>query len=150
VKVTTNYQVRESESPQASPETARYWDAAAQERLVIKRCESCHGAHHYPRALCPFCGSDRTAWIDASGLGVVYSVSVTRRGTPTPYAIAYVTLAEGVTMMTNVVDCDLDSIRIGDPVVVTFVPTRDGTKVPMFRPYTPADATPPKATGAPT
>ena len=28
-----------------------------------------------------------------------------------PYAIAYVTLAEGPTMMTNIVDCDLDAMR---------------------------------------
>ena len=136
--MTTHHQAREIESPQPSGETAHYWEAAAQGRLAIKRCESCGAAHHFPRALCPFCGSDRTAWTDASGQGTVYSVSVTRRGTPVPYAMAYVTLAEGPTMMTNIVDCDLDAVRIGDPVTVTFVASRDGTKVPMFRPAAPA------------
>ena len=36
-----------------------------------------------------------------------------RRGVPIPYAIAYVTREEGVTMLTNIVDCDLDAIRMG-------------------------------------
>ena len=90
-------------------------------------------AHHYPRAICPFCGSDRTEWTEASGRGTVYSYSVFRRA-PMPYAIAYVTLAEGPTMMTNIVDCNLDTIRIGQAVRVVFKPTEDGPPVPMFAP----------------
>ena len=52
-----------------------------------------------------------------------------------PYAIAYVTLAEGPTMMTNIVDCDLDKIRIGQPVRLVFKPTDGGPPVPMFTPH---------------
>jgi uncharacterized OB-fold protein len=63
----------------------------------------------------------------------VYSYSVFRRA-PIPYAIAYVTLAEGPTMMTNLVDCDLDAIRIGQAVRVSFKATEDGPPVPMFAP----------------
>ena len=51
-----------------------------------------------------------------------------------PYAIAYVTLEEGVTMMTNIVDCDLDGIRIGQRVRVVFKPTEGGPPVPAFTP----------------
>jgi uncharacterized OB-fold protein len=51
-----------------------------------------------------------------------------------PYAIAYVTLDEGPTMMTNIVETDLDAIRIGQRVRVVFVPTEGGAPVPMFRP----------------
>jgi uncharacterized OB-fold protein len=56
------------------------------------------------------------------------------RRVPAPYAIAYVTLEEGVTMMTNIVDCDLDALRIGQPVTVVFKPTDGGPPVPMFTP----------------
>jgi hypothetical protein len=45
-----------------------------------------------------------------------------------------VTLAEGPTVMTNLVDCDFDAIRIGDKVEVTFAETDNGQKVPMFKP----------------
>jgi uncharacterized protein len=51
-----------------------------------------------------------------------------------PYAIVYVTLAEGPTMMTNLVDCDFDAVRIGLPVEVVFKPTENGQPVPMFKP----------------
>jgi hypothetical protein len=51
-----------------------------------------------------------------------------------PYAIAYVTLAEGPTMMTNIVDCDFDALRIGQPVNVVLAATEDGPPVPMFKP----------------
>jgi uncharacterized OB-fold protein len=71
--------------------------------------------------------------VTASGRGTVYSYSVMRR-VPIPYALAYVTLAEGVSMMTNIVDGDLDAIRIGQPVTVAFKPSDGGPPVPMFRP----------------
>jgi uncharacterized OB-fold protein len=124
---------RKIDAPQPVPETKAFWDAAAAGRLLIKRCAACGETHHYPRSICPFCGSDRTEWRDASGRGTVYTYSVMRRA-PVPYAIAYVTLEEGVTMMTNIVDCDLDAIRIGQKVRVVFKPTEGGPPVPMFTP----------------
>ncbi|RYY61649.1 MAG: DNA-binding protein, partial [Comamonadaceae bacterium] len=108
----TPYQAREFDAPPESPETAHYWQAANDGQLLYKRCDDCQEPHHYPRALCPFCGSDRTAWQQSAGQGTIYSVSVTRRGTPVPYAMAYVTLDEGVTLLTNIVEGDLDDARI--------------------------------------
>lgn len=120
-------------APPVSPETKPFWDAAAEGRLLIKTCRSCGQAHYYPRAICPFCFGEATEWLPASGRGIIYSYSVMRR-VPVPYAIAYVTLEEGVTMMTNIVDCDLDAIRIGQAVKVVFRPTEGGPPVPMFTP----------------
>jgi uncharacterized OB-fold protein len=120
-------------APPVSPETKPFWDAAAAGTLLLKRCEGCGEPHYYPRAVCPFCGSDHTSWQAASGRGTIYSYSVFRRA-PVPYAIAYVTLEEGPTMMTNIVDSDLDAIRIGQRVRVRFVPTDGGPPVPMFAP----------------
>ena len=45
-----------------------------------------------------------------------------------------VTLAEGVSMMTNMVDCDLDALEIGQAVRVVFKPSEGGPPVPMFTP----------------
>jgi uncharacterized OB-fold protein len=124
---------RKIPAPPVTLEGQGFWDAAAQGRLVVKHCTSCGKAHHYPRSICPFCGSDQTVWREASGRGTIYSYSVMRR-VPVPYAIAYVTLDEGVTMMSNIVDCDLDAIRIGQNVRVVFKPTDGGPPVPMFSP----------------
>jgi uncharacterized OB-fold protein len=125
---------RKIPAPSVNPENKPYFDAAAGGKLVLKFCNSCKQVHHYPRALCPFCFSDQTEWRDAKGTGTIYTCSVLRRGVPVPYCIAYVTLEEGVSMLTNIVDCDLDTVKIGMKVKVVFKPTDGGSPVPMFTP----------------
>ena len=120
-------------APPPNPESKSFWDAAAAGRLLIKHCRSCAEVHYYPRALCPFCGSDAMEWQTASGAGTIYSYSVMRRA-EVPYAIAYVTLDEGVTMLTNIVDCDFDALGIGQRVRLVFKPTEGGPPVPTFTP----------------
>jgi hypothetical protein len=119
--------------PAISEETQAYWDAAGQGKLLVRKCKSCGQAHHYPRTICPFCFSDDTEWVEASGKGTIYSYSVMRRA-PVPYAIGYVTLAEGPRMLTNIVDCDLDALKCDQPVTVVFKPTDGGPPLPMFTP----------------
>ena len=124
---------RKIPAPPPNPETKAFWDAASQGKLLIKRCTACAAVHYYPRALCPFCGSDATEWQTAAGSGTIYSYSVMRRA-DVPYAIAYVTLDEGVTMMTNLVGCDFNALKIGQRVKLVFTPTDGGPPVPTFTP----------------
>ncbi len=130
----TPYQDRVIDAPAGYPENEPFWAAAREGRLLLMHCLDCDSPHWYPRPICPYCGSDRTEWIRAAGTGTVYSVSVTQRAGPVPYAMAYVTLDEEVTLMTNIVDCDLDTVRIGDKVELVFKPSDGGPPVPMFRP----------------
>lgn len=131
--MTTMSQDRPLSAPIVDPATKAFWQATQQRSLRLKRCTGCGKTHWYPRLLCPYCLGE-TEWREASGKGAIYSVSVTRRAGPIPYAIAYVSLDEGVTMLTNIVDCDLDSLRIGQRVRVVFKPAEDGAMVPMFTP----------------
>lgn len=130
----TPYQERKVRDPAVNPGDQEYFDAAAKGKLMLKKCGDCGEVHHYPRALCPFCFSDKVSWVEANGTGEIYTYSVTRRGGPVPYCIAYVTLDEGVKMMTNIVDTDLDTIKIGQKVKVVFKKSESGTSVPMFAP----------------
>jgi uncharacterized protein len=125
--------------PAVNPETRPFWDATARGQLLLRRCRSCTTVNWYPRTLCPACGSFDTEWIEASGRGTIYTFAVTRRGAgayrdATPYVLAYVELAEGPRVMTNIVDCDIDALQIGDPVEVTFHDTGQGAALPRFRP----------------
>ena len=126
-------QERKLPAPAVDVETKPYWDAASQGKLMVKKCDNCGKAHHYPRSICPHCFSDKTKWTEASGKGTIYSYSVMRRA-PVPYAVAYVTLPEGTTMLTNIVDCDLDKLKCDQPVTVVFKPTDGGPPLPMFTP----------------
>jgi uncharacterized protein len=82
---------------------------------------------------CPYCLSPKTEWVESKGTGTIYTYSVMRRA-PVPYAICYVRLDDGVTMMSNLVDMDLDKIKIGAKVKVVFKPSDGGPPVPMFAP----------------
>jgi len=120
-------------APPVNPETEPFWAAAREGRFLIKRCTACGEAHWYPRALCPFCHSAGTVWEESPGEGTIYTFSVARRGPGTPFAIGYVTLAEGPSLLTNFVDCDVDALAIGQKVRVKFR-AGDPAPVPVFAP----------------
>src|SRR5208282_1110431 len=124
---------RKITSPVVTVETQTFWNAARENRFMIPVCTACGKPHWYPRAICPFCASEKVEWREASGRGTIYTFSVMRR-VKEPYVIAHVTLAEGPTMLTNLVDCDFDRLRIGQPVAVVFKETENGPPAPMFRP----------------
>ncbi|HPU16738.1 MAG TPA: OB-fold domain-containing protein [Polymorphobacter sp.] len=130
---------RKLRAPEINPESKPFWDAAAQGQLLVKRCTACGEAHYYPRTICPFCGSDATVWETCSGKGTIYTLSTMRRGPNAPFTLAYVTLDEGPSMMTNITDCDHDRLAIGQRVTVRFVPSTApdgsaGAPYPMFTP----------------
>ncbi len=121
---------RKIAAPAANVETQAYWDAANAGKLLVKKCAACGEPHFYPRALCPFCFGE-TEWVETNGQGEIYSFSIMRRAAE-PYAIAFVRLDAGPTMMSNIVDSDFDSIRIGARVKVVFKPAENEQNVPMF------------------
>jgi uncharacterized OB-fold protein len=129
-------------NPVPDPETQPFWDATKRGELLLLRCDECQEVIWYPRFFCPRCGSRNNTWFEASGDGVVYSFTVVRKSrregfeTATPYVVANVELAEGPRIFTNIIDCDPDQVRIGQPVTVTFVPTEDGNALYRFRPAT--------------
>lgn len=131
--MTTTIATRPLPAPEVNAETQAYWDAAANGRFVLPRCDDCRRHHWYPRAVCPHCFGTRVSLQPASGQGTVYSFTVFRRE-KLPYVLAYVTLAEGPTMLTNLVDCDADALAIGQAVSVQLQPTEGGPPVPVFRP----------------
>ena len=131
-------------APLVLPEVRPFWEATAAGRLLLPRCAECQAVIWYPRPFCPACASTHVEWIEASGRGTVYSFTVNRRGQADladykdagVYVLAYVELAEGPRMMTNIVDCDPDTVSIGQAVEVVFHDTGEGTALPRFRPAT--------------
>lgn len=121
-----------SDLAQANFDAQPYWDATAKGEFVVARCTTCGEAHHYPRAVCPFCRAETVTFKPASGKGVIYSLAVTRIPDKPLRVVAYVTLAEGPTMMTKIIDAP-DDVGIGDPVRVDFQTHPEGLTVPVFR-----------------
>ena len=127
--------------PQIDDFTQAWWDAAADGRLLFRRCNACGAAHYYPRPFCPTCWSEDGAWEQASGRATLYTWSVVfMNDLPPfkerlPYIAAVVDLEEGPRMMTTLVDCEADQLTVGMPVEVTFRQETDTVTVPVFRPH---------------
>jgi uncharacterized OB-fold protein len=126
--------------PTPDPTTDEFWAAAKEGKLLIKRCATCHRAHFYPRPFCPHCWSENVDWEEASGRAHLYTWSVVHTNDlppfadRVPYVAAIVDLDEGPRMMTNVVDCDVNDLRAGMALEVTFVEVAEGLAIPLFRP----------------
>jgi hypothetical protein len=124
--------------PQINVETKTFWDATAEGKLMLPRCNACDVVIWYPRLFCPECGSTDIGWLEASGKGTVYSYTINRRGQgdyrDLAYVVAYVELEEGPRVLTNIVDCDVEQVSVGQAVQVVFHPTSNGAALPRFRP----------------
>lgn len=121
---------------------APFWAAAAEGRLDIPVCEDCGRPHLFPRSFCPFCGSARLAWREASGRGEIYSFSVVHRAPSAafapeaPYTIAIVRLAEGPHLMGRLRAAP-DAARVGLPVRIGFGDSPAGGRIAIFEPEAP-------------
>lgn len=124
--------------PHPDAETAPFWQAANRGELVVQRCDGCGHAQLYPRLYCTRCHAAALSWTPATGEATVHSYTVVRRAPSpafagdVPYVVALVDLAEGPRLMTNVVGCDPEDVRIGMPVRVVF--DGDEQALPKFRP----------------
>src|SRR5215831_9251460 len=124
--------------PHVDEESKGYWEACRRHELVLQRCSNCNTLRYYPRAVCPECMSSEARWERMSGRGTVYTFTVTYQNQAPgfrdelPYVLAYVTLDEagGVQMLTNIVGCPVDQVKIGMPVEVTFEDVNDEIAIP--------------------
>lgn len=126
-------------APLPSVETADYWAATAEGRLLLKRCDACGHVIWYPRGICPDCHSSQTSWFEAKGTGEIYSYTINNKGdgpwkAAAPYVLAYVELDEGPRVLTNIVDCDQAALAIGQRVTAVWDDTGEGHALLRFRP----------------
>ena len=125
--------------PSIEAETAPWWDAVRENRLLIKRCRDCGAAHFYPRPFCPKCWSENVDWEEASGEATLYTWSTVHvNDLPpfrdrVPYIAAIVDLAEGPRLESTIVGADEDDLAIGMPLRVDFQHTEE-LSLPAFRP----------------
>jgi uncharacterized protein len=80
---------------------AQYRSYLTEGRFRIQRSRSTGQHVFYPRVAAPGSGEADLEWVDASGLGTVYSITV-NRSKEGSYNIALVTLDEGPRMMSRI------------------------------------------------
>jgi len=111
-------------SPAPDALTRSFWEACRQKRLEICVCESCDHLFLPPGPRCPRCWADRIATRAASGEGSVHTFAVYRRtyhpALPAPYVVAVIALKEGPRLISNVIGCAPEEVRIDMPVRLRF------------------------------
>ena len=126
--------------PEPTTASRPFWEAAREHRLLLQRSRKTGKYLFYPRGVSPFATDDELEWVEASGRGTVYSYTIARRptapqwGDDGPYAIAIIELEEGPHMTANLVDCDLDAVKIGMQVVATYSDVTPEVTLVNFRP----------------
>jgi uncharacterized OB-fold protein len=128
-------------APLVTQANKSFWAATADGRFQLQRCNECDTVLWFPRRHCPSCWTENVSTFNASGKGVIYSFTIIRKGAMAykdsgPFVVAYVELAEGPRVMTNIVDCDVETVKVGMAVEVVFHDTGEGNALYRFRPVT--------------
>jgi hypothetical protein len=129
--------------PVPDADSLPFWEGCARHELLAQRCLDCGAFRWPPRGLCPRCLSWQAEWTRLSGRGVVASFVVVHRATnqafagDVPYVIARITLegsGDQVQLLSNVVGCGWEDVRVGMPVEVVFDDVTPEHSLPKFRP----------------
>ncbi len=104
----------------------KYWREIPQRyRLEAGKCTGCGKVYFPPRLVCPECKGREFETFRLAGTGKVATYTVihvpaTQFSDEAPFAVGVIQMDEGVRITSQIVDCDLASIRIGQPVRVEF------------------------------
>jgi len=98
----------------------------AEGRFMLQRSRSTGGYVFYPRVVEPGTGAEDLEWVEATGGGVVHSVTVVHRKNPAEnYNVALVELAEGPLMMSRVDGVRPEDVSIGARVQARIIQEDD-------------------------
>ena len=123
--------------PVPSPMSEPFWAGTRQHKLMLQKCLDCGAWRWTPQVLCRNCQSERCQWTETSGRGALYSYTIVHRpplpAFKSPYVLAVVELAEGPLMLTNLVDCEEQSLKVGMPLEVAFERASEAITLYKFR-----------------
>jgi acetyl-CoA acetyltransferase/uncharacterized OB-fold protein len=131
--------------PQVTGENEYFWTAGEDGRLRLQECKSCQALIHPPTPICRYCRSHDMGVRAVSGKATLSAFTVNHRfgfpDLPPPYVIAQVAIAEDprVRLTTNIIECDPETLEVGQPVEVVFERLAD-VWLPLFTPS--SDTTP--------
>lgn len=125
--------------PRVTPWNEHFWKGGAEGKLLFLRCRDCATWIHPPSPVCPDCHGKDVEPEAVSGRATVLTYTLNHQpwvpAPDHPYAIAIVEIEEqrGLRLMTNIVHCPPEQVRIGMPVRVVFE-QHDDVFVPLFEP----------------
>ena len=119
-----------------------FWEGAKRGELLIHQCKDCGNKMFPPRWYCTNCMSENIDWIKVSGKGKVHTFSIAYEYPPTrvakflatPYVPVLIDLEEGVRMVSVIVGCKPEDVKIDMDVEVEFEDIGEDVLLPRFKP----------------
>ncbi len=110
-----------------------HWEVPQRYRLEEGKCKQCGHISFPPRLVCPKCKSKSFETVKLSREGKILTFTIIRVGPDkfskeTPYVVAIIELNDGVCLTTQVADCDVNKVEIGDKVKLVFRKIQDEGK----------------------
>ena len=127
------------EPPIALSYTRHFWEATREKKLLLQFDKRNSRYQFYVRPVSIYDGLGGLEWREAAGTGEIFTYTIAARARPPfqghePFAIAMVSLKEGVNIMANIINCASEDLKIGLPVRLCWLPLKDGTNLPAFEP----------------
>ncbi len=102
-------------------------------RLEAKKCTKCGKILFPPRLICPKCSNKKFKTINLKDEGKLLTYTIIRVASEkfskeTPFAIGIVETKDGVRLTTQIVDVDLEKLKIGQKVKLVFRKIQDDGK----------------------
>jgi uncharacterized OB-fold protein len=125
--------------PIADPDTAPFWEACREHRLVAQRCDDCGAFRFPPSPICDRCRSWNARWSPLPLPGRLYSWIVARHAVvpefaaELPYVVAIVEFAPGVRVPGRL-RCASEDVVPDMSLDVVFNDVADGISLPEFVP----------------
>ncbi|MES9542473.1 OB-fold domain-containing protein [Actinomadura sp. NPDC000600] len=112
--------------------TDPFFDGAAADRLVVRRCEACDRWFAPDASGCPGCGEENLAWAEASGAASLATWTILPK--EPPVFLSLVELAEGPWLHTRLDGVTRADLREGLPLRAVFEHPDEGESFVLFRP----------------
>lgn len=118
-----------------------FWDFCRERRLRFQACKACGRVRHPPMPYCPSCRSRDETWVEAGDDAALFTYTIVHHANhpalehAVPYNVAVVVFPslQFVRLVSNIVDCGNEDLRIGMPLTLVWEEPKPGAVLPRFR-----------------
>ena len=126
--------------PEVNEDTKPFWEYCRKHELRMQKCMQCGHIRFPVGIVCPRCHSTEAEWVKLSGRGKVYTFNVVHYlyhegfADEIPYVTVVIDLEEGPSLLSNIIGCKPEQVRIDMPVEVVFEDVTDEISLYKFKP----------------
>lgn len=137
-----SYLPAETPFPEPAPWEQAFWDFCGQRSLRFQGCARCGVVRHPPMPVCASCQAFEIEWLEAEGDVELFTYTIVHhpnhpdllKATPYNAALVIFPRMQGVRLVTNIVDCRNEDLRIGMKLSLVWEEPTPGRVLPRFRP----------------